>query len=85
MNGQGQDTSDLKAEMREVKQLLSQAVRSGTLGSPARSGTESVAMHTPWSSPPTGAALGITCLEPELYGRVISKVGASCFLRNVAE
>ena len=59
VGGQREDTSDLKAEMREVKQLLAEAVRSGTLGSPARSGTESVAMHTPWSSPGTGARSSI--------------------------
>lgn len=56
VSGQGDDTSEWKEEVREMKQLLSQAVRSGALGSPARSGTESVAMHTPWSSPNAGPA-----------------------------
>lgn len=55
-SGLGEETSELKAEMHEVKQLLAQAVQSGALASPARSAADSAAMHTPWSSPETGAA-----------------------------
>lgn len=51
----GDANTELMGEVREMRMLLNQAVRSGGLESPARSTIESLAMHTPWASPVGGA------------------------------
>ena len=50
------EAAELKAEVQQMRQLLSEATRSGAVGggSPPRSTAGSVAMHTPFASPGAG-------------------------------
>ena len=55
-SGMTGEAAELKAEVQQMRQLLAEATRSGAVGggSPPRSTTGSVAMHTPFASPGAG-------------------------------